>query len=234
MKSFNDFAWLQLDSKTRRCHCCKPPPNCEQNFTKKISLFITSKFKSLQRLRVFVRTKENDTKDVNKLIFDFIFHLSSNPTHRTITSMELEEHQTPNLKFFLFEDSEEIIQEEEFKRTEKAISSKMEFALRLYGAGLTLTEAASRANVSISQLWKRSHTPEGIKIFDEVRRDMDLELQSLGKHVVTVLRKAVTSPSPQIALAGAKLWIQATKDTKIKIELSAEDIVKELLNVQHP
>jgi len=112
------------------------------------------------------------------------------------------------------------------------LSSKTQLALRLYAIGVEGKEAARRANIHPQTLYKAVSTPSGKKYLEEVDRLIEEEFMRLHNKVVTTLREGLDHPDPSTKLASANLWLKYSGryTQKAKIQVSAEDVVKQLIS----
>jgi len=111
------------------------------------------------------------------------------------------------------------------------ITPKLEQALVLYATGQVRDskEAAKLARCSYSRFANLINTPRGQAVVERVRGELDFRYQALYKKFIDVVEEAMDHIEPSVALAGAALFAKTQIGTKHKIELSAEDIVQQLL-----
>lgn len=115
------------------------------------------------------------------------------------------------------------------RRAQRPLSGKEELGLRLFYCGLTAREAARRAGLRDVALFQCINTEQGQELKKRVHEELEDTFRSLESRVHTVLKEALESPNAQIALAGASLWLRSVKERTVKVELTAEDIVRKLV-----
>ncbi len=115
------------------------------------------------------------------------------------------------------------------KGSVKAMLPRIELGCRLYLCGMKLTDAAKYSKCSANGIMFALGTQEGIELKQKVRSELDDSFKNLQRKAIDVIDKALDSPSPAIALDGANLFLRTMKETKVKVELTAEDIVARLL-----
>jgi hypothetical protein len=112
------------------------------------------------------------------------------------------------------------------------IKPLQEQALRLYATGVvsSIEAAAVVAKCSSVRLIQLINSPAGQAVVDSVKSELDFRYQSLYKKFIQVVGDAMDHPEPAVALAGASLFAKTQIGTKHKVELSAEDIVQQIIN----
>lgn len=112
------------------------------------------------------------------------------------------------------------------------VQPAVEQAIKLYTLGKYRTQAEASAACGISEVRFNVilKKPEGQKIVEQVREALDMQFQNLFTKVVDVIGSALDHADPAIALAGANLYLRTTKGTKVNVELSAEDVVQQIMN----
>jgi hypothetical protein len=110
-----------------------------------------------------------------------------------------------------------------------------EHAIRMYSTGqcVTKTEGAALAKTTIPKFNKLLNSVQGQKIVDSVKSELEFEYGRLFKQFIEVVAAAMQHPEPSVALAGAKLFASTQIGTKHKVELSAEDIVQQIISGQY-
>lgn len=118
------------------------------------------------------------------------------------------------------------------RKTERPISPKMELALRLHVFGAKeLKVAAEEAGVSYNGLSRVLRTDQGRKMIEHLRSLVDEEFKNRSLKVLGVLDVALDHADPKIALAGASLWMKYYRPQRIDVSLSAEDVVKKMMEI---
>lgn len=104
----------------------------------------------------------------------------------------------------------------------------IELAIRLKCLGLDVRRVSRLTNIAPGRILREMIKPEGQAIIEQVRRELDQEFKFLHKKVLGVISNALDSSDANTALSAANLWLKVEKENKIKIELSAEDIIQQL------
>jgi hypothetical protein len=118
-----------------------------------------------------------------------------------------------------------------FKRKAKTIPVKVDSALRYYYCGIhEVGVVAKLYKVPEAELKKWLETEDAEKIRCSIQAEKDIHFQSLYGKVVDTLNLALDHPDPQVALAGANLWLRSNKGTKIEVVLTAEDVVRKIMS----
>lgn len=112
------------------------------------------------------------------------------------------------------------------------IKPKIEQAIRLWCVGkfLTLQEASAYAGINPNRMTTILNSPAGQAIVTAVRGEQDFAYQNLYQKFIEVVGDAMNHPEPAVALAGANLFAKTQIGTKHKVELSAEDIVQQIMS----
>lgn len=108
----------------------------------------------------------------------------------------------------------------------------VEQAIKLYALGkfTTQVEAAAYASMHPNRFNTILQSPAGQAILNEVRKELDFRFDSLFKKTIDVIDMALDHPEPSVALAGASLFLKTNKGTKVNVELSAEDVVQQIMS----
>lgn len=111
------------------------------------------------------------------------------------------------------------------------LKPKYEHAIVMYSLGkLASLEAASAvAGISKVRFSVLLNSPAGQAVVERVRKELDFRYQALQKKFIDVVEQALDHPDPAVALAGASLFAKTQIGTKVKVELSAEDVVQQLM-----
>lgn len=113
----------------------------------------------------------------------------------------------------------------------KPLKPKIAMAVRMYACGQVSTQqaAAVLAGVKLCRFNEALHSPEGQDIVRRVQQELDFRYQALYTKFINVVDEAMSHVDPAIALAGASLYAKTQIGTKTKIELTAEDVVKQII-----
>jgi len=111
----------------------------------------------------------------------------------------------------------------------KKLSPKHKLALRLYACGYSEEEAAAAVGLTQPSISYVVDSDVGRAYLEKLNRELEGELQRQFGEVVNVIKSALRCGDPKIQLAAAGLWSRLAGRQKIKVELSAEDVVRELM-----
>lgn len=132
-----------------------------------------------------------------------------------------------------FETEDVVVSNEIIKpKVTRPIKPRVEQALRMYACGMYKTqhEAAVAAGLKDGRFSIVINSDQGQKILNSVRGELDLRYQTLYNKFIDVVESALDHADPAVALAGASLFAKTQIGTKIRAELTAEDVVQQLLN----
>lgn len=112
------------------------------------------------------------------------------------------------------------------------VSPKAEQAIAMYTIGQfkDQKEAAVVAGLSLNRFNIVLNSPAGQAVVARVRGEQEQRYQNLYRKFVDVVEQALDHADPAVALAGANLFAKTQVGTKVKVELSAEDIVQQIIN----
>jgi hypothetical protein len=108
---------------------------------------------------------------------------------------------------------------------------RIEMAIRLYATGQvdTIEAAAKLGKCSATYLSEILNTPAGQGLVNKIQGELDFKYQTLYSKFINIVGNAMDHPDPAVALAGANLFAKTRIGQKIKVELSAEDVVKSIV-----
>lgn len=111
------------------------------------------------------------------------------------------------------------------------IKPKVEQAIRLYACGQVESQKAAAviAGISENRFSIVLNSPEGQSIVSKVRGELEFQYQSLFRQFIGVVKDAMNHPEPSVALAGAALFAKTQIGTKHSVVLSAEDVVRQII-----
>jgi len=114
----------------------------------------------------------------------------------------------------------------------KRLSKRARHALRLVASGRTQTEAARETGLTQTHVSRLVNSDIGRKYLAEVEAAIDREFSRLMGQVVDVLREGLRSPDRKERLEAARIYLSARRHTGVKVSVgvSAEDVVKELMD----
>lgn len=139
----------------------------------------------------------------------------------------------PGTSSYISRTSDRLLTPGTLEKRTRRIHPAVDLALRTYyTTGRTLEECAAVNNVKVSLLRSMVNSTEGEALRAQVQGDLDRHFQSLYKKVIRVLDDALEHPEPSVALAGANLWLKSNKGTKVEVTLTAEDVVKKLMETR--
>jgi hypothetical protein len=112
------------------------------------------------------------------------------------------------------------------------VKPKHESAIRMYACGQvdSIKSAAVLAGTHEVYFSQLLNSPQGQKIVESVKGELDFKYQRLYARFIDVVGDAMNHPEPAVALAGASLFAKTQIGTKHKVELSAEDVVQQIIN----
>jgi hypothetical protein len=112
------------------------------------------------------------------------------------------------------------------------IKPKHEQAIVLFATGQvsSVKAAAAVAGCTASHMSAMLNSPAGQTIVERVKGELDFKYQSLYTKFIDVVSDAMSHPEPSVALAGANLFAKTQIGTKHTVQLSAEDIVQQIIN----
>lgn len=114
------------------------------------------------------------------------------------------------------------------------LTAKQELAIRMLACGQVANEkaAAAVAKCSTQRFSQILNSHLGQQVVARVRGELDFRYQNLYNKFIDVVELAMDHADPSVALAGASLFAKTQLGTKhtTKIELSAEDVVSQIIN----
>lgn len=118
------------------------------------------------------------------------------------------------------------------ERKQRPLKPKVEQAMKMYALGhfATQAEAAAYCGISETRFGSLCNSPEGQKVFEGVRAELELKYGFLYQKFVQVVSDALDHADPAVALAAANLYAKTQIGQKVRVELSAEDIVQQIMN----
>jgi predicted transcriptional regulator len=102
-------------------------------------------------------------------------------------------------------------------------------ALRLCMAGRLVYEAAEDVGISTQTLSNYINSQAGQDEIKVIRAEYDEEFKNLYASAIQVIRECMKSPDPVVKLNAANTWLRHSKEIKVDIVLSAEDIIQKLM-----
>lgn len=114
----------------------------------------------------------------------------------------------------------------------KPIKPKVEQAIRLYACGQVTSQkaAAALAGIHENRFSIVLNSPQGQEIVNSIRCELDFKYKALYQKFINVVSSAMDHVDPAVALAGASLYAKTSVGTKHTVELTAEDIVQQIIN----
>lgn len=112
------------------------------------------------------------------------------------------------------------------------IKPKHENAIRMFATGQVASIKAAAAIAGCHELYFSQilNSPQGQAVVSSVKGELDFKYQALYSKFIAVVDEAMSHPEPSVALAGASLFAKTQIGTKHTVELSAEDIVQQIIN----
>jgi hypothetical protein len=111
----------------------------------------------------------------------------------------------------------------------RASKSKVELGLRFFAAGLNIPTAAGVAKCSAQAVRNLLNSERGRELLRNIRLELDEEFKSLYRASIQVLRDNLSHADPGIAQKAADTVLKYQKEMKITVEMTAEDLVKAIL-----
>ena len=112
------------------------------------------------------------------------------------------------------------------------VNPRIALAIRAYTAGQLSNQEAAAAMAKCSTVRFNAvlNSPAGEAIVNEVRKQLETRYQNLFKKFIDVIEEGLDHPEPGVALAAANLYQKSQIGTKVKVELSAEDVIKQIMD----
>lgn len=112
------------------------------------------------------------------------------------------------------------------------LKPKVEQAIRMYAAGQLPSQeaAAAVAKIHPNRFATILNSPAGQAVVTNVRSQLEFQYQGLFKKFINVVSDGLDHPDPSVALAAASLYGRTQIGTKVKVELSAEDIIRAIMD----
>jgi hypothetical protein len=137
-----------------------------------------------------------------------------------------------NLQLVRVEESESEESARTPARVPKSVSPGIELGIRALASGACSTHkaAAALAGCSETRFGTVLNSPEGQKVVNRVRGELDFKYQALYKKYIDVVEMGLDHPEPSVALAAANLFAKTQIGTKTNVVLTAEDVVQSIMN----
>lgn len=112
------------------------------------------------------------------------------------------------------------------------IKPKMEQAIRMYACGQCADQkaAAAIAGVHPNRFSIVLNSSAGQAIVNSVRNELEFKYKAMFKKFIQVVGDAMDHADPAVALAGASLYAKTSVGMKHTVELTAEDVVQQIMN----
>lgn len=108
------------------------------------------------------------------------------------------------------------------------LSSKGKMAVRLHAVGYSIQEISAITKLSQSHIRKLIAMPESQAYLEHVLGELEQEFRLLYGKVVQALRECLMSDDGQLRIAAANLWLRTTKEQRVKVTVTAEDVIRKL------
>jgi hypothetical protein len=108
--------------------------------------------------------------------------------------------------------------------------TKVELGFRFFAAGLTIPMASKAAKCSCTAVKKMLDSEQGRELLKNIRLELDEEFKNLYRISIQVLRESMSSVDPKTRLDAANTLFRYQKEMKISVELTAEDLVKQIVS----
>ena len=105
----------------------------------------------------------------------------------------------------------------------------VEYAARLFSSGILLDRACEIANIRPYKLRDFLNSSKGKNLLESIRNELDEEFKNLYAQTIDVLYTDLRHPDPKIHLAAASLYLRHAKEVQVKLDITAEDLVKKIM-----
>ena len=104
-------------------------------------------------------------------------------------------------------------------------------ALRLRATGMPTEDVAKQTGMGEKAITHLCNSPEGRAILDELYGELDVDFQGMYADTIKAIRTGFAYVDPHIKLAAAALWLRYSDKNKAKVQvnITAEDVVREIL-----
>ena len=116
----------------------------------------------------------------------------------------------------------------------QGLNAKNKLAIRLVAGGLSRSEAAQAAQISLSRLNVVMMTSPARSYLNQCLQEFDEEFQMQFRKVVSTIEEALACGDMNLRLAAAALWLKTNRTQKVQVEITAEDVVQKLLKEEQP
>ena len=116
----------------------------------------------------------------------------------------------------------------------QGLNAKHKLAIRLVAGGLSRSEAAQAAQISLSRLNVVMMTSPARSYLNQCLQELDEEFQMQFRKVVSTIEEALACGDMNLRLAAAALWLKTNRAQKVQVEITAEDVVQKLLKEEQP
>ena len=116
----------------------------------------------------------------------------------------------------------------------QGLNAKHKLAIRLVAGGLSRSEAAQAAQISLSRLNVVMMTSPARSYLNQCLQELDEEFQMQFRKVVSTIEEALACGDMNLRLAAAALWLKTNRTQKVQVEITAEDVVQKLLKEEQP
>jgi len=116
----------------------------------------------------------------------------------------------------------------------QGLNAKHKLAIRLVAGGLSRSEAAQAAQISLSRLNVVMMTSPAWSYLNQCLQELDEEFQMQFRKVVSTIEEALACGDMSLRLAAAALWLKTNRTQKVQVEITAEDVVQKLLKEEQP
>ena len=116
----------------------------------------------------------------------------------------------------------------------QGLNAKHKLAIRLVAGGLSRSEAAQAAKISLSRLNVVMMTSPARSYLNQCLQELDEEFQMQFRKVVSTIEEALACGDMSLRLAAAALWLKTNRAQKVQVEITAEDVVQKLLKEEQP
>ena len=105
----------------------------------------------------------------------------------------------------------------------------VEYAARLFASGILLDRACEIANIRPYRLREFLNSSQGKTLLESIRGELDEEFKNLYAQTIDILYTDMRHPDPKVHLAAASLYLRHAKEIKVKMDITAEDLVKKIM-----
>lgn len=105
----------------------------------------------------------------------------------------------------------------------------VEYGARLFASGVLLDRACEIAHIRPYRLREFLNSSQGKALLESIRSELDEEFKNLYAQTIDTLYHDLRNPNPQVHQGAASLFLRHAKEIKVKLDITAEDLVKKIM-----